>query len=82
MNELCLNETKKKCDSFYKEAFLNRKEYINQLEKELSKYKEKNKMAINILKEIKAKYINGSDVIILGINEFDDLLEILEMEDE
>ncbi len=38
--ELCNSETKKKCDSFYKEAFLNRKDYIQMLEKENTQLKE------------------------------------------
>jgi len=40
MNELCSEETRKKCVNFYKESFLNRKEYINQLENNWKELKE------------------------------------------
>jgi len=69
-------EIKKKCDSFYKEAFLNRKGYINQLEQELSKYKEANKKAI--------EYISNTTLAPPNLNNYiNNLLEILkEVENE
>lgn len=38
--ELCNSDTKKKCDSFYKDAFLDRTKYIQSLEQENTQLKE------------------------------------------
>jgi len=79
----------KKCISFYKEAFLNRKERINLLEQELSKYKEANKKAIEYIKSngiSRTKYDGNmliEDSITYDRDEIMKLLKILEeVEDE
>jgi len=51
MNDLCDEKTRKKCNSFYKEAFLNRSEYIKQLNEEIDNLKQRNELAIEFLKQ-------------------------------
>lgn len=54
--ELCSASTKKKCDSFYKKAFMYRKKYIEQLQQENTQLKENNISRELIRKRIKEIY--------------------------
>lgn len=54
--DLCDEKIKKKCDSFYKKAFLERSEYLNKLKEENKMLKSNDILNNQKIKDLKKKY--------------------------